>query len=71
MARVFVLPRIPKAKQMGERSRDPRYLDGQRMLVEAMHYLAQADPRRNRAAIALLSEHFRTRFRMSDRPAPA
>ena len=71
MARIFVLPRIPQARQMGGRSRDPRYLEGQRLLVEAMRYLAQVDPRQNRAAIALLSEHFRTRFRMSDRPAPA
>jgi len=54
---------------MGARSRDPRYLEGQRLLVEAIRHLAQADPRQNRAAIALLSEPFRTRFRMSDKPA--
>jgi hypothetical protein len=71
MARVFVIPRIPQAKKMGERSRDPRYLEGQRLLVEAIRHLAQADPRQNRAAIMLLSEHFRTRFRISDKPAPA
>jgi hypothetical protein len=34
-----------------------------------MKYLAQQDPDRNKAAIMLLSEHFRTRFRMSDHPA--
>ena len=40
--------------------------DGQRVLVEAMKYLAQSDPVINRSAIELLSEHVRTRFRMSE-----
>jgi hypothetical protein len=43
-------------------------VDGQRLLVEAMKYLAQADPVKNRQAIELISEHVRTRFRMSDSP---
>jgi hypothetical protein len=43
-------------------------VDGQRLLVEAMKYLAHADPVTNRPAIELLSEHVRTRFRMSDSP---
>lgn len=38
------------------------------MLVEAMRYLTQTDPLSNRSAIELLSEHVRTRFRMSDSP---
>jgi hypothetical protein len=33
-----------------------------------MSYLAKADPVANREAIQLLSEHVRTRFRMSDSP---
>jgi hypothetical protein len=33
-----------------------------------MRYLTQADPMRNRPAIELISEHVRTRFRMSDSP---
>jgi hypothetical protein len=33
-----------------------------------MRYLAQADPVSNREAIELLSEHVRTRFRMTDSP---
>jgi hypothetical protein len=33
-----------------------------------MKYLTQADPVANRGAIELLSEHVRTRFRMSDSP---
>lgn len=37
-------------------------------MVEAMKYLAQQDPAQNRDAVLLLSEHFRTRFRMTDRP---
>jgi hypothetical protein len=43
-------------------------VDGQRLLVEAMRYLTRADPVMNRSAIELLSEHVRTRFRMSDTP---
>ncbi|MDP9268761.1 MAG: hypothetical protein M3P27_10625 [Acidobacteriota bacterium] len=68
MGKLFVIPKAPQPKQMDERSPDPRYLEGQRLLVEAMKYLAQTDPRKNRPAISLLSEHFRTRFRMSDKP---
>jgi hypothetical protein len=33
-----------------------------------MRYLAQSDPLANRPAIELISEHVRTRFRMSDSP---
>ena len=70
MAKVFTIPVPPP--QLGnkrrERTSDPRYVDGQRLLVEAMKYLAHADPVTNRPAIELLSEHVRTRFRMSDSP---
>jgi hypothetical protein len=38
------------------------------MLVEAMKYLAKADPVSNRGAIEWISEHVRTRFRMTDSP---
>lgn len=70
MAKVFTIPVPPKLgpSRRRERSSDPRYVDGQRLLVEAMKYLTQADPVTNRAAIALLSEHVRTRFRMTDSP---
>ena len=69
MAKVFTIPVRPKlGVQKRERTSDPRYVDGQRLLVEAMRYLAQADPVKNRSAIELLSEHVRTRFRMSDSP---
>src|SRR5260370_26145518 len=43
-------------KRARERTSDPRYVDGQRLLVEAMRYLAQSDPLANRGAIELLSE---------------
>jgi len=33
-----------------------------------MKYLAQEDAHRNRSAIELISEHVRTRFRMSASP---
>ena len=69
MAKVFTIPVPPKLRpQKRERTSDPRYVDGQRVLVEAMRYLAQTDPIKNRSAIELLSEHVRTRFRMSDSP---
>jgi len=69
MAKVFTIPVPPKVgRRRRERSSDPRYVDGQRLLVEAMKYLAQTDPIVNRGAIELLSEHVRTRFRMTDSP---
>jgi hypothetical protein len=69
MAKVFTIPVVPDVgRRKRERKSDPRYVDGQRLLVEAMKYLAQADPVANRSAIELLSEHVRTRFRMSDSP---
>ena len=70
MAKVFTIPVPPdlSRKPARERTSDPRYVDGQRLLVEAMRYLAQSDPVANRGAIELLSEHVRTRFRMSDSP---
>jgi hypothetical protein len=69
MAKVFTIPVAPNlGRRKRERTSDPRYVDGQRLLVEAMRYLAKADPVSNRSAIELLSEHVRTRFRMSDTP---
>jgi hypothetical protein len=69
MAKVFTIPVPPKlGNKRRQRTSDPRYVDGQRLLVEAMRYLAQEDPIKNRSAIELISEHVRTRFRMSDSP---
>jgi hypothetical protein len=70
MAKVFTIPVPPdlRRKRNRERTSDPRYVDGQRVLVEAIRYLAQTDPIRNRHAIEWLSEHVRTRFRMTDSP---
>jgi hypothetical protein len=70
MAKVFTIP-VPR--KMGRRRRDnsdneQRYVEGQRLLVEAMKYLAQSDPVLNKDAVQLLSEHVRTRFRMTDSP---
>jgi hypothetical protein len=71
LAKVFTIPVVPdpKRRKGKKRSLGSAYIEGQRHLVEAMKYLAQQDPEGNRDAIRLLSEHFRTRFRMSDRPA--
>jgi hypothetical protein len=68
MAKVFTIPVPPNVRKRRERTSDPRYVDGQRLLVEAMRYLTKSDPVANRAAIELISEHVRTRFRMSDSP---
>ena len=69
MAKVFTIPVPPKVRtRTRERTPDPRYVEGQRLLVQAMRYLAQADPVGNRVAVELISEHVRTRFRMSDSP---
>jgi hypothetical protein len=71
VAKVFTIPVVPDpARRKGiPRKTDPRYIEGQRLLVNAMKYLVQLDAENNKDAISLLSEHFRTRFRMSDRPA--
>jgi hypothetical protein len=75
MAKVFTIPVIPDPARRRSRkelkSNDPRYIEGQRLLVEAMKYLVQQDPEGNKDAVMLLSEHFRTRFRMTDRPEDA
>jgi len=68
MARVFTITVPPNPPRRRERTSDPRYVDGQKILVQAMRYLTKADPVTNRPAIELLSEHVRTRFRMSDSP---
>ena len=69
MAKVFTIPVVPLAlRRRRVAVGDTRYVEGQRMIVEAMKYLAQADPVANRPAVEFLSEHFRTRFRMSDSP---
>jgi hypothetical protein len=46
MAKVFTIPVPPKLGRATKRegSSDPRYVDGQKLLVEAMKYLAQSDP---------------------------
>ncbi|HYG99099.1 MAG TPA: hypothetical protein VD837_08205 [Terriglobales bacterium] len=69
MAKVLTIPVRPNPNRRKRvRESDPRYVDGQKMLVDAMKYLAKEDPQQNREAIELLSEHFRTNFRMSDSP---
>lgn len=75
MAKVFTIPVLPNPRRRRSRkgleTNDPRYIEGQRLLVEAMKYLVQQDPEQNKDAVLLLSEHFRTRFRMTDRPEDA
>jgi len=69
MAKVFTIPVPPKlGGRRRETGSDKRYVEGQRLLVEALKYLAQSDPVTNKDAVQLLSEHVRTRFRMTDSP---
>jgi hypothetical protein len=68
MAKLFTIPVRPEPKIRKPRISDPRYVEGQRLLVEAMKYLVKSDPDTNRPAVELLSEHFRTQFRMTDSP---
>jgi len=69
MARVLTIPVRPELRRSKRKSTpDPRYVEGQRLLVKAMEYLTKTDPSGNRSAIELLFEHFRTQFRMSDSP---
>lgn len=70
MAKVLTIPVLPDpTRRKGKmRNNDPRYIEGQRLLVDAIRYLVQQDQEGNKEAVLLLSEHFRTRFRMSDRP---
>lgn len=70
MAKVFTIPALPKRRsRRGDAGEgDPKYIEGQRLLVEAMRYLAKSDPRGNRPAIDLLFDHFQNQFRISDKP---
>ncbi|HVJ05267.1 MAG TPA: hypothetical protein VM578_06330 [Candidatus Saccharimonadales bacterium] len=67
--KVVIIPARPDPSARDRvRTNDPRYLEGQRVLVDAMKYLLQSDRDANREATELLSEHVRTMFRMSDSP---
>ena len=71
MSKVFTIPVQPdptKRRNKRDRAHDPRYMEGQRLLVEAMKYLAQSNKDANREAIDFLFEHFQTNFRISDSP---
>jgi len=68
-SKVVIIPARPDPSGRDRiRTDDPRYMEGQRVLVEAMKYLLHTDREANRDAAELLSEHVRTRFRMSDSP---
>lgn len=71
MAKVFTIPVIPKRRsRRGDSKGDPKYIEGQRVLAEAIRYLTKTDPKGNRPAIDLLFEHFETQFRVNDTPLP-
>jgi len=67
--KVVIIPALPDPSGRDRvRTDDPRYMEGQRVLVEALKYLLHTDRDGNREAAELLSEHVRTMFRMSDSP---
>jgi hypothetical protein len=68
-ARILTMPAPPNVTHEPRGRSDPRYIEGQRLLVEAIRYLVQTDPQGNLPAVELMSEHFRTKFRSTDRPA--
>ncbi len=69
MAKVFTIPVLPNPKRrQRDRGNEPKYVEGQRLLVEAMKYLAKQNPRENRPAIELLFNHFQNQFRVTDTP---
>jgi hypothetical protein len=68
-AKILTMPTPPDVNHVPRERSDPRYIEGQRLLVEAIRYLVQTDPQANLPAVELLSEHFRTKFRSTDRPA--
>jgi hypothetical protein len=69
-SKVVIIPARPDPTTRDHRqpTSDPRYVEGQRLLVEAIKYLVRSDRDANREAAELLSEHVRTSFRMSDSP---
>src|SRR5262249_51793067 len=70
MSKVFVIPVVPGGPKRPKLPRhgDRKYIESQRLIVEAMRDLPKDAPQGNRLAIELLSERFRTQFRMTDRP---
>ena len=68
-ARILTMPVMPGATHVRRSLKsDARYVEGQRLIVEAIRYLVRSDPKGNLPAVELLSQHFRTKFRMSDKP---
>jgi hypothetical protein len=69
MAKVVTIPARPNPNRIKKpRSSDPRYIEGQGVIVGAIKYLTHQDLQGNRDAIELLSDHFRNKFRMDDSP---
>lgn len=69
MAKILTMPAMPGTYHIQRSHKaDPRYIEGQRLLVESIRYLVRTGAEENLAAIELLSDHFRTKFRMSDKP---
>ena len=68
-SKVVIIPARPDPSGRDRiRTDDPRYVEGQRVLMEAMKYLLHSDRNGNRDAAELLMEHVSTKFRMSDSP---
>jgi hypothetical protein len=68
-AKILTMSAMPDATRVRRSLKgDPRYVEGQRLIVEAIRYLVLSDATGNIEAVELLSKHFRTKSRMSDKP---
>lgn len=67
-AKILTMPAPPNPNRVPRGHSDPRYIEGQRLLVEAIRYLVRTDLEENLPAVEFLSDHFRSKFRSTDGP---
>ncbi len=66
-SKVVIIPARPDpTRHTRTQEPDPRYVEGQRLLMDAIRHLLQTDRAANRDAAEFILEHVRTSFRMSD-----
>jgi len=50
-AKILTMPALPAVNHGTRRRSDPRYIEGQRIIVQAIRYLVQSDAAENLAAV--------------------
>lgn len=66
-SKVVIIPARPDpTRHTRTQEPDPRYVEGQRLLMDAIRHLLQTNRAANRDAAEFILEHVRTSFRMSD-----